>query len=188
MKTAIACLVALIILQGFALANPIAIDLYGTFDPNGYEHEYSYPVAGQPLTVYIAAETWQVGGLTLASFDLSIVPSEAAYIVGFTSYSPIVTIDGGVDTGYTVHMSECVEDSPFVMGYAQILYMSPCQMEILPHPVNGNLLVDCSVPPEEAEYCYVQGVGLGMAQPSPSDLCGNPAEERTWGAMKALYR
>lgn len=187
MKTAIACVVALIVLQGLVLANPIAIDLYGTFEPTGYVHAAS-ATPGNLVTVYIAAEGWQVGGLTVVSFDLSIVPYGAATIVDFVSYSPIVTIDGGIGMGYTVHMSECVEAFPFVMGYAQILYMSPCQMEILPHEYNGNLFVDCSVPPEEAEYCYVQGVGMSMAPPSPSDLCGNPTEERTWGAMKALYR
>lgn len=186
MRVAIVCTLALLLLTGLALGNPIAVDLYATFDPYDYVHEWVGP-PGATVPTYIVAEGWQVGGMTAISFKLSLTYG-AVFLANFWTPSPIVTLEGSPESGYTVYLSECAESFPFVLAVADLMYLNPGQMEILPHPVLGNEIVDCSEPPEMAEYCYVQGVGLGMAAPNTVDLCGNAVTDHSWGAIKALYR
>ncbi len=185
-----AMVVALLVtlLASAAIANPVAIDMHISFDPDDYVPGIM-PAPSSVVNAYVVLD-WLATDVYAVSFRLAVDPL-AGYGMSFTSISPISTLTGDWETGVTVIGTGCLPEPPVVLGYLSVFYFAGGvgSVEILPHQTLGHVLADCSDPPVEHEYCYTQGGMLGMLEaPDIQVFCSNPVEDHNWGAIKALYR
>jgi len=185
MRLAIA--LAVLLVATAAMANPIAIELYVDFDPPNFVPSV-YPDPYTTVDAYVVAELYHPQPVESISFDLNVWGGTATVSGPFVSGDPSVQVQI-VENGITVFNPDCWDTYPATLGYLPLLYLgSPGLVEILPHGDHGHTFHTCGDPGETFDYCYVMHGGLGMEPSGPVSYCGNPVENVTWGAVKALFR
>lgn len=91
--------------------------------------------------------------------------------------------------GATVASPECLNGDPVIVGYVEFFYLGgACHLEIRDHDYYPRWVVDCGEPAEVDEYCVFRNAGIGGGMPPVGDCPGTPVLDRSWGAIKSMYR
>jgi hypothetical protein len=188
MRIAIVSVLVVVVGAGMALANPIiAENIYIDFDPPNYEHRID-PVPYTPFDAYIMVETFFDGpGFTAISFGLSLTPGMSSSTV-FEILLPGYVVVGQYETGITITSTDCItaDMQPMPIAVLHCLYTGlPGDIEVTYHPDYPGWIVLCD--DSLQVFCVLSHGGVGKA-PLGGDCGGNPVEDVSWGAIKALYR
>ncbi len=188
MRTAIVSLLIVVLGAGITLANPILSEnIYIDFDPPHYDHRID-PEPYTPFDAYIMVETFFEGpGFAAISFTLALTPGMSAS-TSLEILLPGYTVLGEYETGITLTSTDCVTSDmqPMAIAVLHCVYTGmPGDIEIGYHPEFPGWIVLCDDNLEV--FCILSHGGVGK-QPLAGDCGGNPVEDVSWGAIKALYR
>ncbi len=188
MRTVIVSILVAVLGFGTALANPIIADnIYIDFDPPQYDHRID-PEPYTPFDAYVMVETFLGGpGFTAISFGLAVTPGMSS-ATSFEILLPGYVVVGDYETGITLTSTECItpDMQPIAIAVLHCFYQgTPGDIEITYHPEFPGWIVFCD--DSVQIFCVLSHGGVGK-QPLAGDCGGNPVEDVSWGAIKALYR
>ena len=188
MRTAIVSIMVVVLGAGMTLANPIiAENIYIDFDPPHYDHRI-YPEPYTLFDAYVMVETFFDGpGFTAISFALAITPGLSSTTT-FEVLLPGYTAVGDYETGITLTSTNCItyDMQPMPIAVLHCVYEGiPGDIEVTYHPGFPGWIVLCD--DSVQMFCVHSHGGVGK-QPLFGDCGGNPVEDVSWGAIKALYR
>ena len=167
-------------------------------------NEYS-PAAFTTVRAYIGLTDLSTGFISVV-FKLNNVLTQYPGIVGTQSFTNLLPGNlaigdpfgtpgdpGGTGDGVTLAVA-CQTGSFHLVGYVEYFYLGgEFSVEIIPHgnPAWDHWVVDCNEPGRVNAWClWLNGGVGGMTAPAGDTECSanTPAEDATWGAIKALYR
>lgn len=177
----------LILTPALAAANPVpGMVMYISFDSDGdpTASQSSPPPFGD-ISAYVCLEQYYAYGITTASFRLNDITVECPGVMATKSFTSL--LPGGLAIGdafsfpgITIASTECMTGEITVLGEISGFYLGgDCTFRILEHGEYPRWIVDCEQP---GQVWYYEEVHDGQI------VSTNPAEERTWGSLKALYR
>ena len=186
-------IIGLLALPAFADQNPdIAFGLDSTDPPSQMNHLAEVPAAS--FNVYLVLSCFGEGGGT-RGLGVLFERTFPGYKLGQTSLLGGLDMGDIEDDGWSlVAGADCVYPALgtdyVVAGYIEYLPTGPGTIQILPHPVSGQQVLDCN---DLMDYfCIYANFGIVTAPPAPDDECffcePSAVEDATWGAIKSLYR
>ncbi len=188
MRTAIVSVLVVVLGAGMALANPILADnIYIDFDPPNFQHRAN-PDMYTGFDAFVMVEVdFGYPGFTTVSFGLNVTPGMSS-APSFENLLPGNLAIGAYDTGITLASTECItpEMQPMAIAVLHCFYLGvPGDIEIIDHPEFARWIVLCD--DSVVVYCVLEHGGVHK-NPLGGDCGGNPVEDVSWGAIKALYR
>jgi len=169
-----------------AQANPMVVErMLVDFNPPLHQYRID-PEPAELVQAYVMVDLSSPipEGLKAISFALSVTPAMAGSVV-FTNL--LDSADGDWQTGITLSTLGCIEVFPVAVAKLSFTYLGvPGDVTIIDHPLYPRWFVDCSNPGNILIYCVESHGGVGKP-PLAGDCWGNPVENVSWGAIKALY-
>ncbi len=188
LRTAMAVVLLLSLGAAVAAGNPVGFDaMYIDFDPGNYQPQ-AYPDAYTSVDAYVMLEMFGSGvGFTTISFQLDVTPGTSSP-PSYESLLPGGLSIGNWEEGITLSSTECIDlgQHPYPIAVVHLFYLgAPGDIIIGDHPDYPRWVVDCD--DQVHIYCVLWHGGVGKFA-DDGDCEGQPVEERSWSAIKALYR
>ena len=163
---------------------------YIDFDPSVGIDNLIIPELYDPFDAYVVVDQ-MANGMTTCCFALSVTPGMSA-TTDFEPLLPGMMTIGNWATGITVTSTEgeCLGmgGEPVNIGVLHMLYLGvPGDVMLLDHPDYPRWVIDCTFPGLVNYYCVLSHGGVGK-DPLPGDCGVTPAQDTSWGAIKAMYR
>jgi hypothetical protein len=157
------------------------------FDPSLTIDNLAEPSFQDPLDALITFEQL-TDGMTSCAFAANVPPETGSDVV-FEPLVPGATTEGDWDTGVVMSFP-CTGSAGDVVtvGVLHMVYQGvPGDIMLLSHPDYPEMVIDCQNPGQVQTFCVMSHGGVNKT-PLAGDCGITPVLDKTWGAIKALYR
>ena len=197
-RVLIALMVLALAVPAIAGQNPRA-RAFISFDPSCETGPYVHQTTAAMMDLvdcYLVVDCLD-GGVRSVSLYWMTDAFGMAFAADYTVFHPeAVGLVGGPDNaaqGWLIVAPDCVYPNEcgivVIVKQPYFLQAPTGNIDILPSPVDGKMVVDCNF--DADVYCVLSNGGINIA-PNPGDPdcdCAPTAiEDATWGSIKALYQ